>query len=168
MVGFLPSIYAQAGVAVSTAAWLTALVAAVNIVGNLAAGRLLQVGTAPFTLLVAGFAAMGVGAMAAFGVDAAFWLQYLAVLAFSMLGGLIPGTLFSLAVRLAPSVATVPTAVGWMQQWSALGQFFGPPLVAWVVSQTGSWQWTWMVTGGFSLAGVALAWQIHSLANTDV
>jgi MFS transporter, CP family, cyanate transporter len=90
------------------------------------------------------------------------------VLAFSMLGGLIPGTLFSLAVRLAPSAATVPTTVGWMQQWSALGQFFGPPLVAAVVSQTGSWQWTWVVTGGFSLAGVALAWQIHFLPKTDV
>ncbi|OOG41234.1 CynX/NimT family MFS transporter [Polaromonas sp. A23] len=164
VVGFLPSIYSQAGVAIGTAAALTALVAAVNIVGNLVAGRLLQTGTAPFALLLAGFAAMSVSAMAAFGADAAFWWRYLAVLAFSMLGGLIPGTLFSLAVRLAPSAATVPTTVGWMQQWSALGQFFGPPLVAAVVNQTGSWQWTWVVTGGFSLAGVALAWQIHSLS----
>jgi MFS family permease len=167
VVGFLPSIYAQAGVAISTAAGLTALVAAVNIIGNLMAGRLLQARTTPFALLLAGFAAMSVGAAAAFGAGADFWLRYLGVLAFSMLGGLVPGTLFSLAVRLAPSAATVPTTVGWMQQWSALGQFFGPPLVAWVASQTGGWQWTWVVTGGFSLVGVALAWKIHVLPKTD-
>ena len=33
------------------------------------------------------------------------------------------------------------------QQWSAFGQFAGPPLVAWVASSAGGWQWTWLVTG---------------------
>jgi len=80
-----------------------------------------------------------------------------------MLGGLIPGTLFSLAVRLAPSMATVPTTVGWMQQWSAFGQFCGPPLVAWVAGLAGHWQLTWTVTGACALAGMGLAWQIHRL-----
>ena len=162
VVGFLPSIYTQAGLPPGTTAWLTALAAAVNIIGNLAAGRLLHRGVAPFVLLACGFVAMGLGSVLAFGVDGRPWLQYLAVLAFSMLGGLIPGTLFSLAVQLAPSVQTVPTTVGWMQQWSALGQFCGPPLVAWVASQVGHWQLTWTVTGACSLAGLWLAWQIQS------
>lgn len=163
VVGFLPSIYAQAGFAPATTAWLTAVAVAVNIIGNLAAGRLLHRRVPAFALLVAGFAAMGTGALLAFGMDASPWLRYLAVLVFSMLGGLIPGTLFSLAVRLAPSAATVPTTVGWMQQWSALGQFCGPPLVAWVAAQAGDWRWTWTVTGACALAGVSLAWQIHGL-----
>lgn len=165
VVGFLPSIYAQAGLAPGSTAWLTALAAAVNIVGNLAAGRLLHRGVAQVALLAAGFLAMGLGAVLAFGVDGKPWLQYLAVLVFSMVGGLIPGTLFSLAVQLAPSVATVPTTVGWMQQWSALGQFCGPPLVAWVAGQVGHWQLTWTVTGACSLVGLWLAWQIQSLLN---
>jgi MFS family permease len=163
VVGFLPSIYAQAGVAPGTTAWLTALAAAVNIIGNLAAGRLLHRGVAPVVLLASGFAAMGLGAGLAFGVDANPWLRYLAVLGFSMLGGLIPATLFSLSVQLAPSAATVPTTVGWMQQWSAFGQFCGPPLVAWVAGQVGHWQLTWTVTGACSLAGLGLAWQIQAL-----
>lgn len=167
VVGFLPSIYAQAGLAPGAAAWLTALAAAVNIIGNLAAGRLLHRRVPPLALLVAGFAAMGGGALLAFGVDASPWVRYLAVLAFSMLGGLIPGTLFSLAVRLAPSTATVPTTVGWMQQWSAFGQFCGPPLVAWVAGRAGHWQLTWTVTGACALAGMGLAWQIHGLLGRE-
>ncbi|MES2384586.1 MAG: MFS transporter [Pseudomonadota bacterium] len=163
VVGFLPSIYAQAGVAAGATAWLTALAAGVNIIGNLAAGRLLHRGAAPVALLAAGFVAMALGTGVAFGVDGSPRVQYLAVLVFSMLGGLIPGTLFSLAVRLAPGPQAVPTTVGWMQQWSALGQFFGPPLVAGVAAQAGHWQWTWVVTGACSVAGLLLAWQIRAL-----
>ncbi|MDP3170875.1 MAG: MFS transporter [Polaromonas sp.] len=163
VVGFLPSIYAQAGVAAGVTAWLTALAAGVNIIGNLAAGRLLHRGAAPVALLAAGFVAMSLGTLVAFGVDGSPRLQYLAVLVFSMVGGLIPGTLFSLAVRLAPDPQAVPTTVGWVQQWSALGQFFGPPLVASVAAQAGHWQWTWVVTGACSVAGLLLAWKIQAL-----
>jgi MFS family permease len=70
---------------------------------------------------------------------------------------LIPGTLFTLAVRLAPGENTVSTTVGWMQQWSALGQFAGPPLVAWVATRSGDWSWSWLVTGACALAGSFLA-----------
>lgn len=161
VVGFLPSIYAQAGVAVAATAWLTALAAGVNIIGNLTAGRLLHRGTAPVVLLATGFVAMSLGTLVAFGVEGNPRLQYLAVLIFSMFGGLIPGTLFSLAVRLAPQA--VPTTVGWVQQWSAAGQFFGPPLVASVAAQAGHWQWTWVVTGACSVVGLMLARQIQVL-----
>jgi MFS family permease len=82
---------------------------------------------------------------------------------FSMTGGLIPGTLFSLAVRLAPDERTVSTTVGWMQQCSSLGQFAGPPLVAWVASRTGGWQWSWVVTVSCAAAGLGLAFLIGVL-----
>jgi MFS family permease len=83
-------------------------------------------------------------------------LRYAAVLLFSGVGGLIPATLFALALRLAPSEGTMSTTVGWMQQWSAFGQFAGPPLVAAVASVAGGWQWTWVVTGACSAAGLML------------
>ncbi|MEO7640775.1 MAG: MFS transporter, partial [Ramlibacter sp.] len=126
VIGFLPSIYAQAGLAASTAALATGLAAAVNIAGNVGSGRLLQRGLAPQWLLYAGFAAMGVGSFLAFAPLSAAspWsslAQYAAVLLFSAMGGLIPGTLFALAVRLAPDEGTVSTSVGWMQQWSSAG-----------------------------------------------
>ncbi|MDB5939513.1 MAG: transporter, partial [Polaromonas sp.] len=67
VIGFLPSIYAQAGLPGSSAAWLTAGAAAVNIVGNLAAGRWLGRGARPLALLATGFLAMAGGALLAFG-----------------------------------------------------------------------------------------------------
>jgi MFS family permease len=165
VVGFLPSIYTQLGMKGGTVGVLTAVAAAVNIVGNVGSGRLLQQGVPPQRLLYAGFTAMSLGTLLAFGLpDDLPMLRYGGVLLFSMLGGMIPGTLFSLAVHLAPGHSTVSTTVGWMQQWSALGQFAGPPLVAWVAGIAGGWHWTWVVTGTCSMLGMALATRIARVA----
>ena len=163
VIGFLPTIYARAGVPTGLSAVLTALVAAVNMVGNIASGRLLSRGVPPSRLLHVGFAAMAIGTLLAFSaLELPPTLRFAAVLCFSMLGGLIPGTLFSLAVRLAPGEGAVSTTVGWMQQWSSLGQFAGPPAVALLAGAAGGWHWTWLMTGGCSLAGVVLALGIQS------
>jgi MFS family permease len=160
VIGFLPSMYAQAGLAAGSAGAATAFAALVNMSGNLAAGRLLQRGVPPQRLLRIGFAAMAVGALLAFSdvwsaVDAnvAGAVRYAGVLMFSAVGGLVPGTLFSLAVRLAPGESTVSTTVGWMQQWSSIGQFCGPPIVAYVASFAGGWQWSGAVTGACAMVG---------------
>jgi MFS transporter, CP family, cyanate transporter len=164
VIGFLPTVYAQAGLTAAVAGAATALAALVNMIGNIASGRLLQKRIPAHRLLYLGFAAMAVGGFLAFApiwsaVDAglAAGVRYVAVLTFSMVGGLVPGTLFSLAVSLAPTDRTVSTTVGWMQQWSSLGQFAGPPLVAWLASRVGGWEWSWVVTGGCALAGLGLA-----------
>ena len=108
------------------------------MVGNIASGRLLQRGVPAHRLLQCGFGAMALGAVLAFAPwsealpPAVAAVRYAGVLLFSAVGGLVPGTLFSVAVRLAPDERTVSTTVGWMQQWSAIGQFAGPPLAAWV------------------------------------
>ena len=167
VIGFLPSIYAQAGLPGGVTAWLTAGAAAVNILGNLLAGRLLGRGTPPFTLLATGFVAMAAGALLAFGATPFPAGQYAGVLVFSMLGGLIPATLFSLSIRLAPNTETVSTTVGWMQQWSAFGQFAGPPLVAWVAAQAGGWQLTGWITSVCCVTGILLAWQIRGVLYPD-
>lgn len=165
VIGFLPSIYVQAGVGGAMVGLLTALAAAVNIIGNVVSGRLLQRGARPQRLLYIGFAAMSLGTLMAFGLaDSQPLLRYAGVLLFSMVGGMIPGTLFSLAVHLAPGDDTISTTVGWMQQWSSAGQFVGPPLVAWVAGAVGGWQWTWAVTGACSLIGMLLAAQIARVA----
>ena len=161
VVGFLPSIYAKAGIASATAGWLTALAAALNMVGNIAAGRLLERGVRAVTLLVIGFLVMGTGAMLAFGTSIGPWWQFMAVLCFSMVGGLIPATLFSLGMRLAPVPEAVSATVGWMQQWSSAGQFLAPPLVAWVAVYAGGWQWTGWVSVSFCAIGLVLAARIH-------
>lgn len=175
VIGFLPTMYAQAGLGTALAGAATALAAVVNMAGNVASGRLLQRGVPAQCLLYLGFAAMGLGAFVAFAplADAldpptAGALRYAAVLLFSAVGGLIPGTLFSLAVRLAPAERAVSTTVGWMQQCSSLGQFAGPPLVGWVAARAGGWHWSWLVTGGCSLAGILLAWATGTLLRRRV
>ena len=171
VIGFLPTIYAQAGLAPGLTGVLTAAVAAANIVGNTASGRLMQRGAGAPALLAVAFVAMAVGAWLAFssaapgtsgaqdslGAGASAAVRYAAVLLFSAVGGLIPGTLFSLAVQVAPDERAVSATVGWMQQWSATGQFLGPPAVAWVATQAGGWQATWLATGACCVAGLGLS-----------
>jgi len=162
VIGFLPTVYAQAGIAGTAAGALTALASLVNVAGNVSAGRLLQAGWPVQRLLLIGFAAMGSLAVLAFGQlpDGSGLpplARYAAVLGFSMVGGLVPATLFSLAVRVAPGERAVSTTVGWVQQWSSAGQFAGPPLVAWVAAQAGGWQFTWVVTTSAAVLGALLA-----------
>lgn len=175
VVGFLPTVYAQLGLTAGMAGVLSACVALANVSGNIISGRLLQSGWPAQRLLLIGFATMTLGAIGAYAV----WqgeglptpLRFACVVMFSAVGGLIPGTLFSCALRLAPSEGTVSTTVGYMQQLSALGQFAGPPLVAWVAVSAGGWEWTWTVTAALSLAGALLAHLIgralHKKENHD-
>jgi len=159
VIGFLPSIVHQAGWSTAAVAWVTAGLAAVNMLGNLASGPLQARGVAPARLLSGGYAVMALGAWLAFqdvwplGLPARMG----AVLCFSMVGGIIPGTLFAQAVRHAPDEDTISTTVGWMQQCSSLGQFLSPPMVGLLAARVGGWQWTWVITGLCSLVGIALA-----------
>jgi MFS transporter, CP family, cyanate transporter len=174
VIGFLPIVYAQAGVAAGVAGALTAIAAAANIAGNVVSGRLLQRGMPPQRLLHIGFGVMGVGALLAFSALAdnvgplSPLARYAGVLLFSAFGGLIPATLFVLAVKLAPGEHTVSTTVGWMQQCSACGQLAGPPLIGWIAGIAGSWHWTWVFTGSCALAGMFVAATLARSLATEV
>lgn len=159
VIGFLPTIHAEAGLGSAQAGALTALVALVNVGGNLVAGRLLQRGWPSCRLLLLGFGAMALGAWVAFGLqdEAPVLLRHAALLLFSAVGGLIPATLFTCAVRVAPGSAAVPVVVGLTIQCSALGQFAGPPLAAAWTAAHGGWSTTWMATGAAAAMGALLA-----------
>lgn len=182
VIGFLPTITTELGNSSFTAGWVSALVALVNMVGNVGSGFVLarkvqssaqspstanSTGTMPEyapRLLWLGYISMAVGAGLAYaqigGVNLPVAVRLAGVLLFSALGGLVPGTLFALAVRLSPGQECVAITVGWMQQWSSLGQFVGPPLVAWAAAVSGGWQWTWVVTGSLCLLGMVGAYQV--------
>jgi hypothetical protein len=168
VVGFLPTQLAAAGLPLPAVALGGAAVAAANVAGNLAAGRALAHGVAPARLLALGFVSIAVCAVAAYGpgwwpgtgvspqagLPPAGRLAALALL--SAVGGVVPATLFALAVRVAPGPDTLASTVGWMQQGSALGQFLGPPAVAAVAAAAGGWHLGWMVMAACAALALAL------------
>ena len=157
VIGFLPTVLADAAVPAAYAGPAAALVALVNMTGNIAAGRGLARGRSPGQLLMLGFGAMAVGAAGAFAPTVDGPLRAAGFLLFSAAGGLVPGTLFATAVRVAPRPDTVAVTVGWMQQGSALGQFVGPLAVAAAASATGGWHATPWLTGAAALAGMGIS-----------
>ncbi len=161
VIGFLPTIYTQARLSAASAGTMTALVCLVNMGGSMLGARLLHRGAMAPRLIMVGFGVMALGCFIAFVETPSgplpLPLRFVAITMFSLIGGLVPSSLFGLAVHLAPSEGSVASTVGWMQQWSALGQFSGPPLVAWLASAAGGWQLTWVACGTLSLAGIVLA-----------
>ena len=159
VIGFLPSIYADTGLSVPMAGALTALAAFVNISGSTSAALLLHRGISARRLLLVGYMCMAITTLFAFGqfTQGMPVVRYGAVLVFSAVGGVIPGTLFMIAVSVAPSERTVSTAVGWVQQISSMGMFVMPPLLAKLAGWAGGWHWTWLASGLASLIGLLLA-----------
>lgn len=155
--GFLPTAYRAADVAPTLAGVLTAVGVAVNMVGNIVSGSLIQRGARRATLLAATSLVMAVSAVFAFAAEVPFLLRYVAVLVFSAVGGLIPGTLFTTAPRFAPYPGAVSTTTGLMQQGSAIGQVLAPPMVAAVASAVGGWHASWWVLSALAFANVAVA-----------
>ena len=168
VIGFLPTLYAESGWVGAVGATLTATVAAANVIGNVAAGFLLHRGSRPVLVLGLGFAGQAVGTFLAFATLTSGLpvLRYAGALLFSAVGGLIPGGIFGLAPTLAPSEPTISTTVGWIQQWSSAGQVIGPPVVAFLATLLGGWQWTWAFSLGCCLMGIALATRLGTFVRT--
>ena len=161
IIGFLPTLLQTGGMSAGLAGTIAAIASAVNIVGNIAGGRLLQKGVPSQRVLGIAFATMAAGAFVVFGTpsDTPLIVKLVAVLMFSGVGGMIPGSLFSLAVRAAPTEDTASTALGWTTQMSLLGQFSMPPIAAALATAHGSWGLTWIVTVSLSLIGILLTRQ---------
>jgi MFS family permease len=156
IVGFLPTLYTQAGYASWQLGGLTASVALINIAGNVLAGQMIHRGVSPFSVIAIGFCIMLVCTWMAFAMLQPGLGQIAWILLFSGLGGVIPGSLFYVAVQFAPAPNTMASTVGWIQQWISMGQFSGPPLLALAVSWYGRWDVSWWVTGGLSLLGLGM------------
>jgi len=165
VIGFLPTIYTEAGISGIQAGLLTAIVAGSNAIGCFYAGRLLHKGFTPAQLSTTGYAVMALASLTAFALPVPVWLQFALVLAFSAFGGLVPTTLFYLIVKLAPTPQATSTCSGWMQQISAVGQFSGPPLLAWVATRAHGWHSTWTVTVSASALGILAAWCLNARTN---
>ncbi|QOZ34830.1 MFS transporter [Bradyrhizobium sp. CCBAU 53421] len=157
---FLPILLTERlGVSSQSAGALSALAAAGNVVGNLAAGHLLARGVSRTVLIVVAAVVMGASALGIFLPVLGGWGAFMLCLLFSATGGLIPATLLATAPAAAGSAAMVPVMMGLLMTGSNFGQVTGPIAVGAVVS---AWGWSAacvMVVAAAILAGLA-AWML--------
>jgi hypothetical protein len=142
VVGFLPTIYSGGGL---TGIWpgvLSAVVGGVSAAGWIGTAPLLRRGVPVGALLIGGFAAMAATSLLTFAIHwaalpAGIICEVMCVSAFSLLGGVIPATLFRIAVDLAPPAGSAPATIGLMQQIFNAGSVADPAIAAWLVTRTG-------------------------------
>lgn len=168
LVGFMPTIYEQNGIALATSGMLTAGVSVANAVGTFACGIMLQRGLRAKNLIQSGFAILIVCAFSfyAFKTQLPFILQYILVFSFSLFGGLVAASVFSQALNFAPNPNAISTTVGLILQFSALSQFILPPYIAWLVSLTGTWLWAGIVMSVLSLLGIWFAQRLFTYSQS--
>ncbi len=166
LVALLPTFYLDAGMSIGAAAAMTAVAAAVNVAGNLAAGVAMHRGVSRQLLLVATFAAVGVLALAVYHDAVPLALRIGAALVLSAVAGVIPASLLSGALVHAPSAGLVGATTGLVMQGSQLGQVLGPVSMALVVEATGSWNAAPVVHVVAAVAGIALALRLGRLERT--
>ncbi len=164
VIGFLPTLMMeQHGFSKALASILTALMVFVNIFGNLAGGWLLEKGIHRWKLMATASTIMGASAFMIYGSELHFSVSYTGCLIFSISGGLIPASVLSGVPLYAPSKHLIATTNGLVVQGGQSGQFLGPPIMALIVSQTGSWS-----HGAWFLSSIALFGIIVSLLLSKV
>jgi MFS family permease len=129
----------ERGMSPATASLLTAMFVAANIPGNLLGGILIKRGIARGAVMAAGAGAMGLTTLGFLAAGAPDGLRLACALGFSLLGGVIPGAIFSATPVHAKSSEHIGTTNGMIMQASHFAQFAVPILIAWTASHLGGW-----------------------------
>ncbi len=158
VMGFLPTLIVEKfGFSKSIASLLTALMVFINIFGNLAGGRILKSGVRRWKLIAFASIVMGTCSIAIYSSSNWFLINYAGCLVFSIFGGLIPASVLGGVPLYAPSKKLIATSNGLVIQGGQTGQVLGPPVLAFLVSQTGTWESGSWFLGGVASIGVILS-----------
>jgi MFS family permease len=149
-----------AGLFVSTA--MTA-----NILGNLAAGVLLQKGVRRSTLIGGTSLVMIVMAFGMFSAHLPLSGVYVCCFLFSCVGGIIPGTVLSAPPFYAPRTELIPATNGLLVQGSNLGIVFGPPLISALAARAG-WNWVPALVVVAASTATALGFIVNRYASSNL
>jgi MFS family permease len=157
LTGLMPTLLVQQlGLSIGTAGLISALTVVANAFGNLFAGALARMGIPIWAVIASAFAFLG---FAGFGIfSQTLPVAVIAVLASASLAltGLIPGSIFGAAPRLAPTSAMLAIAIGLINQTSNLGNLIGPVALGAFVQAFG-WERAPLVFAGVMVAGVTVA-----------
>jgi MFS family permease len=141
VMGFLPTVLIEhEGLGTVAAGALAALAMAMNGVGNVVAGLILQRGVRRWRLIALGGVAMGAAALGIFAADLSIAATYVLYLGFAGFGGMLPASIFGAVPSHAPSRHLVPMTNGLLVQGSNLGQVIGPPAIGAIAAAIG-WHW---------------------------
>lgn len=143
----------ERGASTSAASLLTAVYVAINIPGCLAGGWVLKRGAARWRVIAGSSAVMALTAAIALSAALPDALRLASVLAFSLVGGLIPAAVLAGGPVHARSAQHIGTAQGMIMQGAQIGQFFGPMFIAMAAQGLGGWS----ASLGIMLAFAALA-----------
>ena len=134
------------------------MVVLANLGGTFGAGMLLQQGYRPYTLLSTGFVAMLCSSYLVFAANSwlSFELQVVSAVLFSLIGGMIPTTVFAITLHYAPRAYAAAASVGLVLQISACAQFFIPTLSAALISATQYWANLAIITVCLSMLGMVM------------
>jgi MFS family permease len=160
IMGFLPTILQERGIAPKTAGALTALAVVVNAGGNLTAGWLVTRGLAPRSLICTAMIGIVGAELVVFSPWYSASVQYLAAVGFSAIGGLVPASIFTAVPDVAPAEAR-STTMGIVVQASHIGQLVGPPTVAAVAAAVGGWHASPLVLVPVAALGLAAALSLN-------
>lgn len=161
VMSFLPTLLGSAEVSLRTAGLVAGAVGGINVLGALLAGAALERGLRARTLVLGALASMSLCAVIAFeltraGTQSFLLLVVSACAVFSLVGGVVPAVMTRLTLEVTPSQGSMTASMGLMQQIFNLGNFAGPPLLAWMVTLAGGWHATWWLCLAASAWGAAL------------
>lgn len=157
LTSFLPTILIeQSAMSLESASRWTAFVVLANMTGNMSAGRLIRRGIAPFLVISAASLVAGVMALLVFS-PLPLAVRITSAFAFAVFSGLVPGSLFATAPRVASQPMATGILVGFMLQAAGLGQWLGPMLLTKLVDTTGLWWHGGLLFLFFGLLGAVSA-----------
>lgn len=139
VLGFLPTILEQQGVAPQAAGTRTAVAVISNAGGNLAASWLVARGFAPSRLMALALVVMAGCELGIFFPTMPPDGRYGLAIVFSAFGGLVPAAIFATLPPIAARAGSGAVAMGLIVQASHVGQMSGPPVVAAIAEATGGW-----------------------------
>lgn len=163
LAGLLPALLVdRMGLSIAAAGTVSAIAVAANAVGNMSAGALLRLGVPVWSIMAGAFAFVGLAAIGIFSDAAPVVL--VAVLAALSLGltGLIPGSIYAAAPKLAPTSALLAIALGLINQVTNIGNLAGPAAMALTVESLG-WSGAPLLFAGVAVTGVTIALLLRSV-----
>jgi len=157
---WLPSFAeSEMGVTVAEAGLLAAAVVAVNILGCIGGSVVLHHGVPRWMILAGINGMMGLLALGIFDAELSGTLRIAMALVFSGFGGMLPASVLAGAPVHAPNPRSIGAANGLVIQGSNTGALISPPVIAMVVSATGSWAdaaWALTLSGALGVGAALL------------